>query len=93
MTVLWSLLGAALLVFEVLLLVRFAVDWVWGLSPATAPGPSAPVRRITHAMTEPVLAPVRRVLRPVRLGSVTVDLALPVVFVLLAVLRSVLPAL
>lgn len=85
-----SVLGAALLVFDIVLLLRVAVDWVGVLSPASIPGWSAPVRRITHAVTEPVLAPLRRVLRPVRLGSVAIDLAVPIVFVLIAVLRSVL---
>jgi YggT family protein len=40
-------------------------------------------------VTEPVIAPVRRVVRPLRVGSVSVDLAFTVVFVAVIVLRSV----
>src|SRR5439155_25847875 len=36
-------------------------------------------RRLSHTLTEPVLAPVRRVLPPVRIGSVSLDLAFTVV--------------
>ena len=45
--------------------------------------------RITHAITEPVIGPVRRVLKPVRLGSVSIDLAFTTVFVAVIVLRTV----
>jgi YggT family protein len=36
-----------------------------------------------------VIGPVRRLVRPVRLGSVSIDLAFTVVLVLVVVLRSV----
>jgi YggT family protein len=38
---------------------------------------------------EPVIGPVRRVLKPVRLGSVSLDLAFTAVFAAVIVLRSV----
>jgi YggT family protein len=44
-------------------------------------------------VTEPVIAPVRRVLRPIRFGSVTIDIAFTVVFVAVVILRSVVTAL
>jgi len=44
---------------------------------------------VTHAVTEPVIAPVRRVLRPVRVGSVSIDLAFTAVFVAVLLLRTV----
>jgi YggT family protein len=44
---------------------------------------------MAHTVTEPVLAPVRRVLPPVGLGSVSIDLAFTVVFVLVLVLRTI----
>jgi YggT family protein len=47
------------------------------------------VRRVTHGITEPVIAPVRRVVKPVRVGSVSIDLAFTVVFVAVWILRSV----
>lgn len=88
-----SLLGFALLLFEVVLIARMIVDWAAMLSPTTG-GSSAmyQARRVTHGLTEPVLGPVRRVLRPVRVGSVSIDLAFTVVFVAVLVLRSVVAA-
>jgi YggT family protein len=46
-------------------------------------------RRTTRGITEPVIGPVRRVLKPVRLGSVSFDLAFTAVFVGVIVLRIV----
>lgn len=91
MVVVWSVLGAALLLFELFLLARVVLDWITVLATGSAPERLAPVRRVVHGVTEPVLAPVRRVIRPVRTGSVSIDLALPVVFLVVLVLRSLIP--
>jgi len=40
-------------------------------------------------MTEPVIAPVRRVLPPLRLGTVSIDLAFTAAFLAVVVLRAV----
>jgi YggT family protein len=65
------------------------VDWVGVLSPSSGGSGLYQARRITHAITEPVLGPVRRVLKPARFGSVSVDLAFTAVFVTVIILRSV----
>ena len=88
-----SLLSFALLLFEIALIARMVVDWAGMLSPTTGGGSGMyQARRVTHGITEPVLGPVRRVLRPVRVGSVSFDLAFTVVFVAVLILRSVVPA-
>ena len=46
-------------------------------------------REVTYRLTEPVIAPVRRVLKPVRLGGVQIDLAFTVVFFATLILRSI----
>jgi YggT family protein len=46
-------------------------------------------RRMTHGVTEPVIGPVRWVLRPVRFGSISIDLAFTAVFAAVIVLRIV----
>ncbi len=84
-----SLLGFALLLFEIALIARMVVDWTGVLSPDGARGGLSQARRITHGITEPVLGPVRRVLKPVRVGSVSLDLAFTAVFVAVLVLRTV----
>ena len=88
-----SLLSFALLLFEIVLIARMVVDWAGILSPDTGGSSSMyQARRVTHGMTEPVLGPVRRLLRPVRVGSVSIDLAFTVVFVAVVILRSVVVA-
>jgi YggT family protein len=91
MSVVWTVLGAVLLLFELFLVARVVLDWVTVLSTGSTPERLAPVRRVVHGVTEPVLAPVRRVIRPVRTGSMAIDLALPVVFVVVLILRALIP--
>jgi YggT family protein len=92
MSAIGALLGLALLVFELILVARVVLDWVGVLAPAGASSLGR-VRGWTHAVTEPVIAPVRRVLKPLRLGSVSIDLAFTVVFLAVIVLRSLVGAL
>ena len=82
-----TLLGYVLTLFVLVLLVRMVLDWT-GLV-TRGPTWAARARAISHAATEPVIAPVRRVLRPVRAGGVSIDLAFTVVFVAALILRSV----
>jgi YggT family protein len=84
-----GIVSLALLLFQVLLIVRAVLDWSVVLAGPTAPGS---VRgRLTSAVwavTEPVLAPVRRVLPPLRLGGTAIDLSFIVVLVVIVVLRQ-----
>jgi YggT family protein len=89
MSAIGALLGTVLLLFQLVLLARMAVDWIAVLSSGPEPEWRRTARRVTHAATEPVLAPVRRVLPPVRFGSVGIDLAFIVVFVAAVLLRQV----
>ncbi|MEV4312936.1 YggT family protein [Actinocrispum sp. NPDC049592] len=87
MSVIGALIGYALTLFIVLLIVRMVLDWTGVL--AGGPYWARRARQVTHALTEPVIAPVRRVLRPVRAGGIAIDLAFTAVFVLAIILRSV----
>jgi YggT family protein len=79
-----------LLLVQVLLVARAALDWSVALAGPTAAGS---VRgRLTagvHAITEPILAPVRRVLPPLRLGGMAIDLAFIVVFLAIVLIRQI----
>ncbi len=86
MSVIGSLLGLILLVFLIVLVVRAVLDWTSVLASAGQRVERA--REVSHRLTEPVIGPVRRVLPPVRIGSVQVDLAFTVVFLATVVLRS-----
>jgi YggT family protein len=88
-TAIGTLLGGLLLIFQIVLVARMVVDWTTALSTGPEPGWRRNARRITHAATEPVLAPVRRILPPMRIGSVAIDLAFLVVFIAVVILRQV----
>lgn len=79
-------IGYALTAFMLVLIARLVVDWAGLLTSGASWLPRA--RELTHAATEPVLGPVRNVLRPVRAGGVSIDIAFVVVFFLVLVARS-----
>ncbi|ONI85168.1 hypothetical protein ALI22I_30865 [Saccharothrix sp. ALI-22-I] len=87
MSIIGSLLGYALTVFLLLLIARMVLDWA-GLV-ADVPRWVGRARALTHVVTEPVIRPVRRVLRPVRAGGLSIDLAFTAVFIGVVILRSI----
>jgi len=88
-----ALVSALLLLFELVLIARVVLDWVGvlGVSSGRAAGSITGVRTVLYRVTEPVLAPVRRKLPPVRLGGMSLDLSVTAVLVVLILVRSVLP--
>jgi YggT family protein len=87
MSLIGTLLGYALTAFVLLLFARMVLDWVGLL--ANGPRWVDRARALTHAGTEPVISPVRRVLQPVRAGGLSIDLAFTAVFVVALILRSI----
>ena len=88
MSVIGALLGFVLTVFVILMIARMILDWVGVLGRSSPPWVRR-ARTLTHAATEPVIGPVRRVLPPVRAGGIGIDLAFTVVFIAAIILRSV----
>jgi YggT family protein len=82
-----TVLGVVLTLFVLVMIARMILDWVGvlGRSPLWA----SRARALTHAGTEPVIAPVRRMLPPVRAGGLSIDLAFTVVFIAAIILRQV----
>ncbi|WP_433715147.1 YggT family protein [Nocardia sp. CA-084685] len=89
MSLIGTLLGLALTVFILLLLARLVLDWVGVLADGRHPEWVNRARDLSHSATEPVIAPVRRYLHPVRLGGLSIDLAFTVVFIVALVLRQI----
>ncbi|MFE3546743.1 YggT family protein [Nocardia sp. NPDC059177] len=87
MSLIGTVVGYLLTVFLLLLLARMVLDWVDILGKL--PPWAVKARSVVHAATEPVIAPVRRFLPPVRLGGSALDLAFTVVFVAVLILRTV----
>jgi YggT family protein len=88
MNLIGAILGYVLTAFLLLLLARLVADWIDMLSTSPAPW-ARRARGLTHRWTEPVIAPVRRVLRPVRAGGLQIDLAFTAVFIAVLILRAI----
>jgi YggT family protein len=87
MSLIGVLLGYALTAFILVLVARMVLDWSGVL--ANGPQWASRARELTHAWTEPVIGRVRQVLRPVRAGGLSIDLAFTAVFVAALILRSI----
>jgi YggT family protein len=84
-----GIVSLILLLMQLLLVARVVLDWSLALAGPPAPG-SIPSRLSAgaQAVTEPILAPVRRFLPPLRLGTVSIDLAFIAVFIAIVVIRQ-----
>jgi YggT family protein len=82
-----AIVGYVLTLFIVVLVARMILDW----TGVVAGGPLwlRRARSVTHTLTEPVIGPVRRRIRPVRAGGIGIDLAFTVVFLAAVVLRAI----
>ncbi|WP_346623095.1 YggT family protein [Blastococcus montanus] len=79
-----------LLVFLVLLFARFVVDWVMVLARSWRPsGAVAAVLEVVYSTTDPPLKAVRKVIPPLNLGSIRLDLGFMVLLIAVVVLRNV----
>jgi YggT family protein len=88
-----TVIYVALWVFIALLWVRFIVDWVQVFARSWSPrGPLLVVLEGAYSATDPPIKALRRVVPPLRLGSVALDLSFLIVFfgayLLLQVTRS-----
>ncbi|HKT04867.1 MAG TPA: YggT family protein [Rugosimonospora sp.] len=89
MSVILVIVGTVLLLFELLLVARAVLDWSAALAGPPVPGSvRSRLSATARALTEPVLAPVRRVLPPLRLGQVSLDTSFIAVFVAILLLRQ-----
>jgi YggT family protein len=86
------LLGFVVWLFFVMLIIRLVLDWVQVFSRGWRPrGAVLVVAEVVYSVTDPPLKALRRVLPPLRLGSVQLDLAFTVLFLIVVVLLGVLP--
>ena len=82
MRVVYTVLYYALWVFFGLLWVRFIIDWVMVFARSWRPsGAAAALLEVTYSATDPPLRALRRFLPPLRLGSMAVDIAFILLFI------------
>ena len=82
MTIVCSLIQ----LYVLLLVVRVVMSWF----PISPNGPAETVAGFLYMVTDPVLVPLRRLLPPVRMGAMALDLSPIVAFFALTVLKRIL---
>ena len=85
-----SILYFVVLVFFLILLVRLVLDWVQFFARDWRPsGIALVIAEVTYSVTDPPLKALRRIIPPVTIGSVRLDLAFMVLFILCLILMRV----
>ncbi|MFP5335043.1 MAG: YggT family protein [Actinomycetes bacterium] len=93
MGLIFSVLSFVVWVFFLVLLGRLVLDWIQVFSRDWRPrGPVLVVAEAVYSVTDPPLRALRRVIKPIRLGSIQLDLAFMVLFLLTVILMNVLSA-
>lgn len=86
-----SLIAFLLYLFFILLLARLVLDWVQVFARNWRPkGPMLVIAEAVYSVTDPPLKAVRRVLPPLQLGQIRLDLAFLVLILAVSFLLSVL---
>ncbi len=89
----FALLRLVVFLFFILLFVRLVLDWVQVFVRDWRPrGVMLVVAEVTYTITDPPLKAVRKVIPPLTLGAVRLDLAFLVVMLTCSLLLSFLPA-
>jgi len=89
-TIVGLLISWVLRAFLFLLFGRMILSWVPVLVRDWQPrGPMLVLAEIIYSITDPPLRALRKVLRPVRVGNVMIDLAFIGLFILVSILQQV----
>ena len=90
MELFWAIISSVLLVFLILLFARFVVDWVMVLARSWRPsGLVAAGLEVVYSTTDPPLKAVRRVIPPLNLGTIRLDLGFMVLLIAVVILRGI----
>lgn len=85
-----SVIGLILYVYLLVLFARLILSWVQVFSRDWSPkGPVLVVAETVYSLTDPPLNALRRVLPPLRIGGVALDLAFFVLVIILYVLLAI----
>lgn len=71
-------------IYVIVIIARIAMEWI----RVSYDHPVAKLRSVLRRLTEPVLAPVRRLLPPVKMGGAALDLSPIVVIIGLGIIAN-----
>jgi YggT family protein len=78
-------------VFRIVLLARVILDWVRAANPSFSPkGIFLVLAELTYTLTDWVIKPLSKLIKPIRIGGGYLDLSIVALFVLLIVLEALL---
>ena len=91
MSLILGLLGLLVFIFFVLLIGRLILDWIQVLARDWRPrGVVLVLAEVVYTVTDPPLRALRRVIPPLRIGQVQLDLAFMILFIVTLLLLRVL---
>jgi YggT family protein len=82
------LIGHLLDLFLLVLFAYSILSWVTVMGRLDYDSPVIKIQRVLGKICEPVLAPIRRIVPPVRVGGAGIDLSVLIVFVVVIVLTD-----
>ena len=90
MTLLWGVVGYALYIYIVLILARIVLEWTRQFARAWRPvGAAAVGVEVVYSITDPPIRLLRRLVPPLQLGTVSLDLSVIILLIVLIALRQV----
>lgn len=90
MSAFWNLLATLLWVFFILLIARLVLDYVQMFARSWRPsGALLVLAEIVYSATDPPLKALRKVIPPLRIGGISLDLSFLVVIIVVQVLISI----
>ena len=91
MTTVFALLALVVLLFLIALVARLVLDWVQLFARDWRPRSAAlVVAEAVYSVTDPPLRRLRRVIKPIRLGGIQLDLSFFVLFIVVSIAYNVL---
>jgi YggT family protein len=86
-----TVLYLVVLVFFVFLIVRLVLDWIQAFARDWRPrGVMLVVAEAVYSVTDPPLRALRRIIPPLRIGQISVDLAFMILFIVTLLLMQLL---
>lgn len=90
MTVVRQVLDLLLSIYLYILIGRLVIEWIQVFAREWRPkGVVLVVAEVIYTLTDPPLKALRRVIPPLRLGGVALDLAFLVLIIVVSILRSI----
>jgi YggT family protein len=90
MATLWGVVGYAIYLYIILIIARIVLDWTRQFARRWRPAGAAAVGvELVYMATDPPIKLLRRLVPPLQLGTVSLDLSVIILLIVLIVLRQV----